>query len=162
MVGDDDTKRRGNNRYESCFEITMARYLFDTNVLVYILLNELDNLSRETRNILEDYDNQLYTSSIVVIEVIQLFRIGKIKSKDFKTNSELYFAIENILNIKMLPFSKEHTQTLAALKIESGHNDPFDHSIISHAITEKMILVSSDKKFEAYKKQNLLFSFNKR
>ena len=162
MVGYDDLKRRKNIGYESCIEIIMARYLLDTNILVYILLQELDSLSTETMNILEDYDNQLFTSSIVVIEVMQLFRIGKIKSKDFKTNNELYFGIEDRLNIKILPFAKEHANTLSKLKIQAGHNDPFDHSIISHAITEKMILVSSDKKFEAYTGQQLLFSFNKR
>ena len=86
----------------------------------------------------------------------------KIKPKKYKTADELLIAIETDFFIKILPFAKEHIQILSKLKIATGHNDPFDHSIISHAITEKMILVSSDKKFEAYTGQQLFFSFNKR
>ena len=140
----------------------MNRYFLDTNIVLFFISRDLDDLSVETVHILNDYNYQLYISSIVAVEIVQLFRIGKIKPKKYKTAEALLIAIETDFFIKILPFSKEHTHTLATLKIESGHNDPFDHSIISHAITEKMILVSSDKKFEAYKKQNLLFSFNKR
>lgn len=140
----------------------MARYLLDTNVLVYILLKDFDNISNETSQIIDDANNQLYTSSIVVAELLQLYRIKKIKSKDFRTAPQLYSAIENELNIEILPFTKEHTQTLSKLKVVEGHNDPFDHSIISHAITNKLILVSSDGKFKEYIPQKLSFVFNKR
>ena len=139
----------------------MSRYLLDTNILVFILGDEA-YLSSETKIIVDDYHSALYTSAVNILELIQLHNIGKIKSKKYKSSSDWISAVTNEFYIEVLPFTKEHTHTLATLKIESGHNDPFDHSIISHAITEKMILVSSDKKFEAYKKQNLLFSFNKR
>lgn len=61
----------------------MARYLLDTNILVYLLLKEEDNISNETNTTIDDYNSQIYTSSICVMEIIQLYRIGKIKSKDF-------------------------------------------------------------------------------
>jgi tRNA(fMet)-specific endonuclease VapC len=140
----------------------MARYLLDTNVLIYVLLKDFDDVSTETTAILSDYSNQLYTSSIVVMEILQLYRIQKIKSKDFKNATELYSAIENEYNVKIMPFTEKHINTLSKLKIAEGHNDPFDHSIISHAITDKLILVSSDKQFENYTKQSLNFAFNKR
>jgi tRNA(fMet)-specific endonuclease VapC len=91
-----------------------------------------------------------------------LYRIGKIKTKKYKTVTALCDAIENEFYIKILPFAKQHTQTLSKLKIADGHNDPFDHAIISHAITDKLILVSSDRKFNDYVKQNLNFVFNRR
>ena len=140
----------------------MARYLLDTNILVYLLLKEEDNISNETNTIIDDYNSQIYTSSICVMEIIQLYRIGKIKSKDFKTAATLIDAIESEFFIKILPFEKVHTETLSKLKVIDGHNDPFDHSIISQAITDKLILVSSDLKFKDYTKQNLDFVFNKR
>ena len=92
----------------------------------------------------------------------KLYRIKKIKSKDFKNATELCNAIEDILYIKIIPFTQKHIHTLATLKIEDGHNDPFDHSIISSAIADKLILISSDRQFENYTKQNLNFAFNKR
>jgi tRNA(fMet)-specific endonuclease VapC len=140
----------------------MSRYLLDTNIITFMLLSEPDKLSYETTEIIDDYNSQLYTSSISVMELMQLYRIGKIKTKKYKTATALYDAIESEFYIKILPFAKQHTATLSKLKIADGHNDPFDHSIISQAITEKLILVSSDRQFENYTKQNLNFSFNKR
>lgn len=140
----------------------MSRYLLDTNIVAFLLLSELDNITKETNEILNEYGNQLVTSSVCVMEIMQLYRIGKIKTKKYKTATALWDAIENEFFIKILPFSKQHTQTLAKLKIAVGHNDPFDHSIISHAITDKLILISSDRQFENYTKQNLNFAFNKR
>lgn len=140
----------------------MSRYLLDTNILVYVLLKEFDNISPETSYIIADYSNQLYTSSIAVMEVLQLYRIKKIKSKDFKNANELYSAIEKGYNIHILPFTEKHINTLSKLKIATDHNDPFDHSIIAHAMTDKLILVSSDKKFKDYTNQKLIFAYNKR
>lgn len=138
----------------------MSRYLLDTNILVFLVSSEFDQLSENTKLIIEDYNNELFLSSVSVLEILQLFHIGKIKPKKYKTANELYECIENEFYIKILPFAKEHLNTLSKLKIAFGHNDPFDHSIISHAITEKLNLISSDKKFKEYTSQNLQFSYN--
>lgn len=140
----------------------MGRYLLDTNIIVFLVLGDSDSISHNTKMILGDYSNQLYTNTIVVSELIQLYRIKKIKPNKYKTATEIVEGIEKDLDIKILPFSKEHLSTLAKLTIAEGHNDPADHAIISHAITEKLILVSSDRKFLHYIKQNLHFVFNKR
>ena len=140
----------------------MARYLLDTNVLVFFILGESDSLSPEITAVLNDYNNQLYTTSVCVLELLQLQRIKKIQNKRYKTAIELHNAIESVFFIKILPFTEKHTRTLATLKIADAHNDPFDHSIISHAITDKLILVSSDRKFKDYSSQKLNFAYNKR
>jgi PIN domain nuclease of toxin-antitoxin system len=41
------------------------------------------------------------------------------------------------------------------LALVEGHNDPSDRLIISQALTEKMPLISSDKKFPKYRKLGL-------
>ena len=140
----------------------MERYLLDTNILVFLVSGEEENIFKDVHNILSDYSNQINTSSIAVAELLQLFRIGKLNVVKYKTATEIIHTIENELLISILPFSKEHIKTLAKLSIASGHNDPFDHSIISQAITEKLTLVSSDRQFENYTKQKLKFVFNKR
>ena len=140
----------------------MSRYLLDTNILVYMLLSETDSISNETDLIIDDYNNQLFTSSISIMELVQLCNISKIKSKKFKTSHDLITVVENEYFIKISPFTKEHSITLAKLKIASAHNDPFDHAIIATAIKENLKLVSSDKKFYDYTAQKLLFCFNKR
>ncbi len=140
----------------------MSRYLLDTNILIFLLLSELDNISLEIKAIINDNDNQLFTSSVCVMELLQLYKIKKIQAKKYKTATDLYQEIEKVFFIQIISFTKEHISTLAKLKIALGHNDPFDHSIIATAIAEKIILVSSDRKFKDYTSQNLLFAFNKR
>ncbi|MEC3878582.1 type II toxin-antitoxin system VapC family toxin [Parapedobacter sp. 10938] len=140
----------------------MGRYLLDTNILVFVILGDYDNVSQEVAMVLDDYTNKLYVSSVSVVELLQLHRIKKIKPKQYKTPLELQAAIEKDFYIEILPFTKQHTKTLSTLHISNRHNDPFDHSIISQAIAEKLILVSSDRKFEDYTAQKLNFVFNKR
>jgi len=142
----------------------MGRYLLDTNIVISIITVELDNLSTDVFSIIDDNSNQLYVSSVSVTELVQLYRIRKIdnaKRKKYKTAFDLVQAIEDIFRITIKPFAKEHTKVLAKLEIANLHNDPFDHAIISHAITEKLTLVSSDTKFKYYTPQKLNFVFNK-
>jgi tRNA(fMet)-specific endonuclease VapC len=140
----------------------MERYILDTNIAVFLVSGEVDNLSKETEDILGDLNNQLNISSVAVVELLQLYRIGKVKTKKYKTANAIVQAIEKDFYINIIPFAKEHTVTLSLLDTAKGHNDPFDHSIISHAITEKLTLISSDRQFEKYAKQKLKFVFNKR
>lgn len=48
----------------------MSRYLLDTNVLVFFILGETENLTTEITSILNDYNNQLYASSVSVLELL--------------------------------------------------------------------------------------------
>jgi len=142
----------------------MNRYLLDTNIVIFMLFGEDDKLSRDVSYAVKDDSSQLYISTISVMELVYLYRAGKIdnaKRKKYKTAFDLVQAIEDIFHITIKPFSKEHTKVLAKLEIANLHNDPFDHAIISHAITEKLILVSSDTKFKHYTPQKLHFVFNK-
>ena len=140
----------------------MGRYLLDTNILVFMISGDSESFSNEIKNILDDFSNQLNTSVFAVSELIQLYRIGKVKTKKYKSEAEIIEALEQEFYIKTLPFSFEHSKILAKLKIADGHNDPFDHAIISHAIAENLIAISSDRKFDFYTSQKLKFSFNKR
>lgn len=97
-----------------------------------------------------------------MLEVLQLVRIGKIKNKRYKTLLELHKAIGDVFFKGLLHFTKQHTKTLSKLTITKNHNDHFDHATIAHSITEKLILVSSDRKFQGYTNQGLDFDFNKR
>ena len=140
----------------------MNRYLLDTNVLIFFIFGNDEEISKDTNLILKDYNNILCTSSIVINEIIQLYRLKKIKSKKYKTAIEIQEAIEKDFFIEILPFNKIHTKTLANLTIAENHNDPFDHAIISQAISDKLTLISSDTKFKHYTSQKLKFVFNRR
>jgi len=141
----------------------VGRYLLDTNIVVFFITNHFkDEISSDVKEILYDYNNTLYTSSINVIELLQLCRIGKVKLSKGVKPEDLISIIEKDFNIKILSFERQHTNILSDLTISNDHNDPFDHAIISHAITDKLILISSDRKFDYYTKQKLKFVLNKR
>ena len=66
--------------------------------------------------------------------------------------------------ISILPLKEEHMRTYANLRINTAqdHNDPSDHVIIAHAITNRIPLISDDSKFEFYCKQGLELIENKK
>ena len=58
---------------------------------------------------------------------------------------------------------KEHYETYSRLLINEAqeHYDPSDHLIISHALTNRLTLISADGKFPFYRNQGLDLVENK-
>ena len=48
------------------------------------------------------------------------------------------------------------------LDIAPDHNDPNDHMIIAQSLSDKIPIISSDKKFKHYESQGLQLVLNKR
>ncbi len=137
------------------------RYLIDTNIMVYLAIDP-ELLSRDVQAIMMDYDNQMYISAESVRELIIAIRNKNLFSKRWKTAEDMVESIENEYNVTILPITKEQMVTYAKLEfnLNQGHHDPSDHLIISHAITNKMPLISSDTLFPFYRKQGLELIFN--
>lgn len=137
------------------------RYLIDTNIFVY-LATDVDSLSRDVLTLLEEPDALLYISAESVRELIVGYRNKGLCSRRWKSVEDMVIAIEKDFFIKILPLKKEHMQTYAKLDINEaqGHKDPSDHVIISHAMTENLPLISSDTRFEFYRRQGLDLIFN--
>ena len=130
------------------------RYFIDTNVLINLI--EDDYISKKVDEITNNCENIIYISSECIREYIQLTQAGKISNKKNKKD-DIFDLVENTFGIKIKYIAKEHLQTFAALETVEDHNDPFDRLIIAQAITEKIPLISSDKKFPNYKKMGLEF-----
>ncbi|GHT01586.1 twitching motility protein PilT [Bacteroidia bacterium] len=137
----------------------MARYLVDTNIVLFALHNPKELESR-VLDIVTGYNYQLYISTVSVQEIIHLYKRNKIKTT-WKKVEDILPGIE-ALNFKLLPVKREHLATYSGLSTLISHNDPCDHVIISQAITERMTLISSDRDFEFYITQKLDFIFNSR
>jgi PIN domain nuclease of toxin-antitoxin system len=135
-------------------------YLLDTNIVMFYFLNPTD-LIRKVQNILNDYNNVLSVSTTSIKEIIHLYNSGRIKTTIWETAKDIVPDIE-AASFHLLPVKREHLATYATLSTPKGHNDPNDHIIISQAITERMMLISSDQKFEQYLNQGLRFIFNDR
>ena len=137
------------------------RYLLDTNIFIYLVIDP-DQLSRDVKAILDDYDNTFYMSSESVKELIVGFNNGKLVSRFWDTAAKMVKDITNRYFIRILPVGEEHMDTYAhlTLNLAEDHRDPSDHVIIAHAITNSMPLVSSDRKFKFYEDQGLELVFN--
>ncbi|MBQ6195486.1 MAG: type II toxin-antitoxin system VapC family toxin [Prevotella sp.] len=139
------------------------RYLLDTNIFIYLVIDP-DQLSRDVKAILDDYDNTFYMSSESVKELIVGFNNGKLVSRFWDTAAKMVKDITNRYFIRILPVGEEHMDTYAhlTLNLAEDHRDPSDHVIIAHAITNRMPLVSSDRKFKFYEDQGLELVYNEK
>lgn len=139
------------------------RYLLDTNTFVFMTLDP-DSLSNDVLMALNEPDSLLYISAESVKELIVAYKKKRLSTKKWKTAEEMVKAIEDVYYVEILPLKKEHMETLSRLRINEAmaHNDPSDHVIISHAMTENMVLVSSDTRFPFYRRQGLKLLYNER
>ena len=130
----------------------MARYLIDTNIFIWNIYDR-KQISDHLIDILDDYNNTLYISRVSLIEIAIKNRSGKLDlGEDYKT---FVRGFENKFGVKILEIDNRHLITLNNLNCPDSHKDPFDHTIISQSLTEKIELLSSDGKFLHYKNQGL-------
>jgi tRNA(fMet)-specific endonuclease VapC len=127
------------------------RYLLDTNVFIWYL-TENDKLNPNLFDIIA-YKNNVFISIVSLQEIAIKSREGGLTMKiPFKKLGEI---IKNDTNLKILQVEIKHLNTLYDFSPMDSHRDPFDHIIISQAISEHLILISADGKFPFYRAQGL-------
>ena len=139
------------------------RYLIDTNIFVY-LSTDRKGLHPDILAMLSEPDSVLYISTESVRELIVAYNNKGLGNKKWKTAEDMVRSIEETYYVEILPVQKEVMYTYSRLRINTpqNHRDPSDHVIISHAMTLKMPLISSDTRFDYYRKQGLDFIFNEK
>ena len=139
------------------------RYLIDTNIFVY-LSTDRKGLHPDILAMLSEPDSVLYISTESVRELIVAYNNKGLGNKKWKTAEDMVRSIEETYYVEVLPVQKEVMYTYSRLRIKNSqnHRDPSDHVIISHAMTLKMPLISSDTRFDYYRKQGLDFIFNEK
>ncbi len=138
------------------------RYMIDTCIFSFLV--DGCKFSPVVDEILSDYNNQIYVSTETVKELIVLFRRKRMFNKKWRSERDLVRAISDEYGFNILPTTEQVMLIYADLHLNEAedHNDPSDHVIISHAIVERMPLISSDRKFKYYKNQGLDLVFNER
>ena len=139
------------------------RYLLDSNLFIY-WATDIGLIESDVYDKLIASESLLYISSASVMELVVGYNNKSFDVRPWKSAEEMVRSIEEDFYIKILPFKKEHLLTFARLRTNAakGHKDPFDHMIISHAITERMPLVSSDSRFPFYRRQGLNLIYNEK
>lgn len=113
--------------------------LLDTNVFIWSLAN-VDKLGRRALADISNNNNQVYVSSISLLECAIKIRTGKLKfSLDF-SQVDVFLEEANIQQIAFDSWAAEHYIKLPEL----SWSDPFDAAIIAQATAKHMTLVTSD------------------
>jgi PIN domain nuclease of toxin-antitoxin system len=120
------------------------RLLLDTSTLLWFWLGGRA-LTDHVLTAILDRENEVYVSPISAMEIANKHRIGKLPG------------VENVIagfdgaleadGFLTLPLKNEHA--LLAGSIPAEPRDPFDRMLAGQAITENLMLVSSDIAFDA-------------
>ncbi|MCV6584229.1 MAG: type II toxin-antitoxin system VapC family toxin [Marinibacterium sp.] len=115
------------------------KYLLDTHVLLWALADDPRLSAAQARAI---GDGTLYLSSASLWEIGIKRALGKLQVPDGLADVALQSGC------RPLPISWAHAERAAALP--PHHADPFDRMLIAQAQAEGLVLLSADRKFDAY------------
>jgi PIN domain nuclease of toxin-antitoxin system len=123
----------------------MTRYLLDTCTWIFLLTGDI-KLKKQQQQIIIDPQNTIYISVVSVWEMAIKIEKGKLKLP--KPLQELIFEAcvkDNFKILNLDVFSVLNTKNLP-----DYHQDPFDRILISQAIDNDLIIITSDSKFFQY------------
>jgi len=126
------------------------KYLLDTQIIVWMIENP-NKLTKEVRNII-DSTTAIYISIESLREIVI-----KQQSNDIliKVSFAKFCEILKEYGVKIINTEINHILAFEKLNTNPNHKDPFDHLIISVAISGKFTLISSDHKMPYYTNQGL-------
>jgi PIN domain nuclease of toxin-antitoxin system len=61
------------------------------------------------------------------------------------------------MGASVLPVKFRHLEELSRLPIRDDHRDPFDRMLIAQALAEELAIVTSDTRFEGYKRLRVVW-----
>ena len=127
-------------------------YLLDTCTLLWAI-NNSDNLPKNIKSIIDDYDNDILVSQASLWEIA----IKHQKNPELMPYSE-----KDILNIIfrsgfiLIDIRDENIITLPEIMKQNIHKDPFDHMLLSVAKNEEAYLITHDENIKLYKEVKIL------
>jgi PIN domain nuclease of toxin-antitoxin system len=119
--------------------------LLDTHTLLWFLNND-SRLPVSVRQKIEETE-LVFVSVISIWEIAIKINIGKL---NIQTSFEAIKENMNALNIQELPVVFDDSLAYIGLPLLKEHKDPFDRMIVAQAMRRSLILVSADKKLDAY------------
>ncbi len=126
----------------------MTSFLLDTHAFIWLTEND-SSLPEELRTMLDNADI-VYLSIASLWEIAIKLKLGKLSlQQDYETIGS---AINNS-DILILPISFADTVQIRNLPLH--HGDPFDRMLIAQAINNSLVIISRDKKFDAYPVQRM-------
>ena len=125
----------------------MKQYLIDTQIAIWTKGNARI-LKPEIKAILEDTDNEIYVSHFSFQEIAIKLQVGKLP--EFIVSVEEFaqkLADDDFIS---LPITINHIISYKDIPFYEDHRDPFDRMILATALSENLIVITSDDKFDRY------------
>ncbi|VAX10454.1 hypothetical protein MNBD_GAMMA26-211 [hydrothermal vent metagenome] len=119
--------------------------LVDTHALIW-MSSQPQRLSPRAVSLLEDETNTVFSSMISFWEIAIKTSLGKLELGSDWMPRLHGFMRDNA--VEYLPLRTEHCTMLASLPFH--HRDPFDRMLVAQAQSEKLVLVSKDKRLQDY------------
>lgn len=121
------------------------KILLDTHILIW-LIGASDRLPSTARETIEDVDNELFFSAASLWEL-------SIKQSTGRARLELPPELlhRQLLDSGFHEVPVTATHGLAVCGLEPIHKDPFDRILIAQALSEGMLLLTSDETIARYK-----------
>ena len=128
-------------------------YLLDTHTFIWSVL-DTKKLGNKGKEIIFNKKNEICVSTVSFWEIslktkMKKFSFDKVNINDFPQYArDMDFTIINMGENESITFHK--------LPVKENHKDPFDRMLIWQAICNKMTIISKDKLFKQYTKDNLM------
>jgi PIN domain nuclease of toxin-antitoxin system len=121
----------------------MSQFLLDTHTFIW-QTEDSPSLPDDLRELINAAD-LVYVSIASLWEIWIKLKLGKLSLKQNYESIGTTIANSDIL---LLPIAFEDTAQLLNLPLH--HSDPFDRILIAQAINHSLVIISTDKKFDAY------------
>ncbi|MFC0820195.1 type II toxin-antitoxin system VapC family toxin [Moraxella marmotae] len=128
------------------------KYLLDTHILLWALTNS-PKLGDKAKDIISNYDNELWFSSASVWEIAIKISSGKVKDDEL-IEPDLFYQTLLQEGYQELTINSMHSNQVRFMPFI--HKDPFDRMLIAQAKTEKLIFMTADEKIAKYHDCQLL------
>jgi PIN domain nuclease of toxin-antitoxin system len=119
----------------------MSRLLLDTHAVLW-WLNDDTALSEPARALIADPANEPFVSTASVWEIAIKRSLGKLSAPE-----TLPEAI-GLSRLSWLGITVEHAWAVRTLPMH--HRDPFDRLLVAQALSERVPLISTDDRLDAY------------
>jgi len=127
------------------------KYLLDTHTFLWSLFSP-ENLSKDSLNLIEIPENEIFVSIITFWEISLKYNLGKLDLENVEPEELPDLAKQtgyDIFNLNEYDVSSFHKLP------KHSHKDPFDRLLIWQSIQNNMTIISKDDNFDEYKSLGL-------
>jgi PIN domain nuclease of toxin-antitoxin system len=124
-----------------------VRLLLDTNAFLRWIAGS--SLPRSVERVLSKTETECLVSIITGWEIVMKPKLGL-------SSADIEAAIDE-MGAVLLPIKFKHLNELSHLPFYEDHKDPFDRMLIAQALAEDVSIITSDMRFDDYKRLRVLW-----